>query len=34
MAGSFLPDGARVVLSVVPLGKKDLSAAGSTEVKP
>jgi zinc protease len=34
MAASFLPDGARVVLSVVPQGKKDLSAAGSTEVKP
>ncbi len=34
MAQSFLPVGARVVLSVVPQGKKDLSVAGSMEVKP
>ncbi|MEX1140182.1 MAG: pitrilysin family protein [Bacteroidota bacterium] len=34
MAQSFLPDGARVVLSVVPQGKKDLSAAESQEVMP
>lgn len=34
MAKTFLPDGARVVLSVVPQGKKELSAVGSAEVKP
>ncbi len=34
MAKTFLSDDARVVLSVVPQGKKELSGAGSVEVKP
>lgn len=33
-AVTFLPSGARVVLSVVPQGKKELAAQGSKEVKP
>ncbi len=33
-AVTFLPRSERVVLSVVPQGKKDLAAQGSTEVKP
>ena len=34
VAQSYLKTNARVVLSIVPQGKKDLAAAGSKEVKP